>query len=211
MAMVRFLLCVEKQKRTLLVFVSPNTGNKRSYIHWKVHRSITAFPFLARDTADPWQFGSPQHQYLIVISAKLVWGRCSIILLLSAVLGTLSQIYTIRPQMNLLIQLICLLSLVNIRGSAAAAVNIASQHTVCLTAEECYEQSKVLSIIGITSFSAGVHDGMYGCFFRGNTAYFGFGGSDEDMSRTDLDGIRIFCATSTSTDADSQVDVTTIT
>lgn len=167
----------------------------------------------------PWQFGSPQHQYLIDLSANLhrdwhqseigLGGAVPLLLLLSAVLGTLSQIYTIRPQMNLLIQLICLLSLVNIRGSAA--VNIASQHTVCLTAEECYEQSKVLSIIGITSFSAGVYDGMYGCFFRGNTAYFGFGGSDEDMSRVDLDGTRIFCATSTSTDADSQVDVTTIT
>ena len=65
----------------------------------------------------------------------------------------------------------------------------------CLTAGQCLEQSQLLAIIGVVNFHVGAYE-TYGCFYNGDTAYFGFGGSDEDMaSQEGLSGgnERIWC------------------
>lgn len=66
--------------------------------------------------------------------------------------------------------------------------------TACTTPTSCLEQSKLLSIIGVTNFNVGSFT-SYGCYYKGDTAYFGVGGTDVDMSESPLpDGkTRIWC------------------
>ena len=61
-----------------------------------------------------------------------------------------------------------------------------AQLTTCLSSDECLEQSQVLSIIGITNFTVGNYEPLYGCFFEGDTAYFGLNGTVDDMSESTL-------------------------
>ena len=66
--------------------------------------------------------------------------------------------------------------------------------TACTTPTSCLEQSQLLSIIGVTNFNVGSFT-SYGCYYKGDTAYFGVGGTDVDMSESPLpDGkTRIWC------------------
>lgn len=78
-----------------------------------------------------------------------------------------------------------------------ASADISTQHTACLTIDECYEQSQVLAIIGITKFSVGNYT-SFGCFYEGDTAYFGVGGTIESVSESPLagGGSRVWCKAS---------------
>lgn len=88
--------------------------------------------------------------------------------------------------------------------------------TVCLTSEDCLKQSEVLTIIGVTHFSAGDYE-SFGCFYEGNTAYFGRGGTIDDILESSLAGgrARIWCQakaeleTRAPTDSPSTVKPTT--
>ena len=66
--------------------------------------------------------------------------------------------------------------------------------TACMTPTSCLEQSQLLSIIGVTNFNVGMFT-SYGCYYEGDTAYFGVGGTDVDMSESPLPNgkTRIWC------------------
>lgn len=87
--------------------------------------------------------------------------------------------------------IVILLSLVV--GDCSA--EIGTRQTACLTAEECYDKSRPLWAIGVRKFATGNYD-SYGCYFDGDTTFFGFGGTVESMSAP-LDGKkkRIWCGT----------------
>ena len=75
----------------------------------------------------------------------------------------------------------------------------ATNHTACLTEEDCAKKSQEMvgMIPGMVSFNPGNYP-TKGCFFKNNNAFFS-PGTEEEMSTPDLPGVqeRIWCDVST--------------
>ncbi|KAL7549259.1 hypothetical protein ACHAWF_012523 [Thalassiosira exigua] len=68
------------------------------------------------------------------------------------------------------------------------------KHGACLTPEDCFEESR--AIAGVTNFSTG-HFDSFGCFYRGDTAFFGLGGTVDAMNQPLEGHERVWCNANT--------------